>query len=538
MASTGRNTTFILLIMLSIVVFLFLNMVLGSVRIPMSAVWHIFTGTGDEPQTWQNIIWKSRFPQALTALVAGAGLSISGLQMQTVFRNPLAGPSVLGISSGASMGVAFVVLFSGSIGGVALSHLGLFGEVALSIAAVAGSLSVMALIVFASHKVKGNVTLLIIGVMIGYLANAIIGILKFFSVEEDIKTYVIWGLGSFSRVSGNQMMLFVTIMAILIPLSFLLVKTLNLLMLGDGYARNLGLNIKRARVLVITCSGVLTAIVTAYCGPIIFLGLAVPHLCRAVFQTSDHRLLMPACLVMGASLALACNLIARMPGFEGALPVNSVTALIGAPVVASGLFRKRKNEMKKIFTLLCICCLGFGAMAQLPINLGVHGGISSNRIKFKDIPQAIGTQANTGYMVGAFMRVNLGKLYLEPALNYSHKRSVIEEKAQALGENPDNFDLKLNTFDIPIMLGFQVLDLSIVKLRAFLGPVLSVGKVKNLKKLGDISTDKTNWHGKVGVGVDVWKLTFDIDYEKAFKNLGHELKAPRSFNFTLGLKII
>ena len=141
-------------------------------------------------------------------------------------------------------------------------------------------------------------------------------------------------------------------------------------------------------------------------------------------------------------------------------------------------------------------------------------------------------------MVGAFMRVNLGKLYLEPALNYSHKRSVIEEKSQALGENPDNFDLKLNTFDIPIMLGFQVLDLSIVKLRAFLGPVLSVGKVKNLKKLGDISTDKTNWHGKVGVGVDVWKLTFDIDYEKAFKNLGHELKAPRSFNFTLGLKII
>ena len=319
MASTGRNTTFILLIMLSIVVFLFLNMVLGSVRIPMSAVWHIFTGTGDEPQTWQNIIWKSRFPQALTALVAGAGLSISGLQMQTVFRNPLAGPSVLGISSGASMGVAFVVLFSGSIGGVALSHLGLFGEV----------------------------TLLIIGVMIGYLANAIIGILKFFSVEEDIKTYVIWGLGSFSRVSGNQMMLFVTIMAILIPLSFLLVKTLNLLMLGDGYARNLGLNIKRARVLVITCSGVLTAIVTAYCGPIIFLGLAVPHLCRAVFQTSDHRLLMPACLVMGASLALACNLIARMPGFEGALPVNSVTALIGAPVVASVLFRKRKNELNE-----------------------------------------------------------------------------------------------------------------------------------------------------------------------------------------------
>lgn len=343
----GRNTILILLLIVLIFGFLFLNMVLGSVNIPMSSVWHILTGHGEEPQSWQNIIWKSRFPQSLTALVAGAGLSISGLQMQTVFRNPLAGPSVLGISSGASLGVAFVVLFSGSIGGVALSNLGFIGEVALSIAAIAGALSVMALIVLASNKVKGNVTLLIIGVMIGYLANAIIGILKFFSVEEDIKTYVIWGLGSFSRVSGNQMMLFVTIMVILIPLSFLLVKTLNLLMLGDGYARNLGLNIKRARILVISCSGVLTAIVTAYCGPIIFLGLAVPHLCRAIFQTSDHRILMPACLVMGAALALACNLIARMPGFEGALPVNSVTALIGAPVVASVLFRKRKNELNE-----------------------------------------------------------------------------------------------------------------------------------------------------------------------------------------------
>lgn len=347
MTTPGKNTIYIAIIIVLIFLFLFLNLVLGSVQIPMSSVWNILARDGNEPATWQNIIWKSRFPQALTALVAGAGLAISGLQMQTVFRNPLAGPSVLGISSGASLGVAFVVLFSGSIGGVALSQLGFMGEVALSVAAIAGSLSVMALIVYASHKVKGNVTLLIIGVMIGYLASAIIGILKFFSVEEDIKTYVIWGLGSFARVSGNQMMLFVTIMTVLIPLSFLLVKTLNLLLLGDGYARNLGLNIKRARILVITCSGVLTAIVTAYCGPIIFLGLAVPHLCRAIFQTSDHRVLMPASLVMGAALALACNLIARMPGFEGALPVNSVTALIGAPVVASVLFRKRKNELNE-----------------------------------------------------------------------------------------------------------------------------------------------------------------------------------------------
>lgn len=340
----GKNSIGIFLITFSILLLLFLNLVWGSVSIPLSSIGNILLDRGNEPESWQNIIWKSRFPQALTALVAGAGLSISGLQMQTVFHNPLAGPSVLGISSGASLGVAFVVLFSGSIGGVALSRLGFIGEVALSVAAIAGALAVMSLIVFASRKIKGNVTLLIVGVMIGYIANAVIGVLKFFSVEEDIKAYVIWGLGSFSRVSGNQMTLFVSLMLVLIPLSFLLVKTLNLLLLGEGYARNLGLNIKRARIEVIACSGVLTAIVTAYCGPIIFLGLAVPHLCRAIFQTSDHRMLMPTSMSLGAALALLCNLIARMPGFEGALPVNSVTALIGAPVVASVLFRKRKNE--------------------------------------------------------------------------------------------------------------------------------------------------------------------------------------------------
>ena len=319
----------------------------GSVNIPAEAVWHILTGNEVEKASWSFIVWESRLPQAITALLCGMALAASGLMLQTTFNNPLADPSILGISSGASMGVAFVVLLSGSLGGVALSKLGFMGEIALTIAAIAGSLSIMALIVFVSQKVRGNVTLLIIGVMIGYIANAVIGVLKFFSVEEDIRAYVIWGLGSFARVSGDQMTLFICIMVVLLPLSFLLVKTLNLLLLGDAYARNLGLNIKRARLLVITCSGVLVAIVTAYCGPIIFLGLAVPHLCRGMFRTSDHRILMPASLLAGASLALVCNLIARMPGFEGALPVNSVTALVGAPVVMSVLFNKRRNEMNE-----------------------------------------------------------------------------------------------------------------------------------------------------------------------------------------------
>ena len=337
-----------LLLVASILVLFLLNLFLGSVHIPMDSIWNILWGLdGDESVIWQNIIWKSRIPQSLTALVAGAGLAVSGLQMQTVFRNPLAGPSVLGISSGASLGVAFVVLLSGSIGGIALSRLGFMGEIALTVAAIVGALSVMALIVYVSQKVHGNVTLLIIGVMIGYVANAVIGVLKFFSVEEDIRAYVIWGLGSFARVSGNQVTVFICIMAVLLPLSFLLIKTLNLLLLGDAYARNLGLNIKRARLQVIACSGVLVAIVTAYCGPITFLGLAVPHLCRGLFRSSDHRVLMPASLLAGAALALLCNLIARMPGFEGALPVNSVTALVGAPVVVSVLFKKRRNDMSE-----------------------------------------------------------------------------------------------------------------------------------------------------------------------------------------------
>ena len=338
-----KRPVYILLLLVSIAVLAIVNLLIGSVRIPVADVCSILAGS-ETNEIWSNIIWKSRLPQALTAIVAGAGLAVSGLQMQTVFRNPLAGPSVLGISNGSALGVAFVVLLSGRLGGVALSRLGYLGDAAMSVAAIVGALAVMMLIVWISQKVRGNVTLLIIGVMIGYLANAIIGVLKFLSPEEDVKAFVVWGLGSFSRVSGDEMVLFVVLMVILLPLSFLLVKPMNLLLLGDRYAANLGLNIRRARLLVILCSGVLVAIVTAYCGPIMFIGLAVPHLARALFRTSDHRMLIPATMLCGAALALVCNLIARMPGFEGALPVNSVTALVGAPVIAAVLFRRRKDD--------------------------------------------------------------------------------------------------------------------------------------------------------------------------------------------------
>ena len=330
------------MLLAAIAVLLVVNVLIGTVHIPVGEVCRILMG-GEHNEIWTNIVLSSRLPQALTAIMAGAGLAVSGLQMQTVFRNPLAGPSVLGISNGSALGVAIVVLLSGQLGGVALSRLGYYGEAAMSIAAIVGAMAVLLLIMWVAQKVKGHVTLLIIGVMIGYLANAVIGVLKFLAPEEDVKAFVVWGLGSFSRVSGDEMLLFVLLMCILLPLACLLVKPMNLLLLGDRYAANLGLNIKRSRMLVIISSGVLVAIVTAYCGPIMFIGLAVPHLARAIFRTSDHRILMPATAFCGSALALLCNLIARMPGFEGALPVNSVTALVGAPVIAMVIFRRRKD---------------------------------------------------------------------------------------------------------------------------------------------------------------------------------------------------
>ncbi len=339
-----RFLVLLLVLVTAVMVLTVVNLLIGTVSIPVSEVCSILVGRGSRSEIWSNIILSSRLPQVLTAIVAGAGLAVSGLQMQTVFRNPLAGPSVLGISNGSALGVAFVVLLSGQLGGVALSRLGYLGDVAISVAAIVGAMAVLLLIVWVSQRVRGHVTLLIIGVMIGYLATAIIGVLKFLSPEEDVKAFVVWGLGSFSRVSGDQMVLFVVLMSVLLPLSMLFVKPMNMLLLGDRYAANLGLPVQRARMLIIVCSGVLVAIVTAYCGPIMFIGLAVPHLARAVCRSSDHRQLMPATALCGALLALVCNFIARMPGFEGVLPVNSVTALVGAPVIASVLFRRRQSE--------------------------------------------------------------------------------------------------------------------------------------------------------------------------------------------------
>jgi len=328
------------LLVLSIPLFAVLNLVMGSVSIPVSDVFSILFGQETDNNVFRSIVMMTRLPQTLTAMACGAGLAVAGLEMQTVFHNPLAGPSVLGISSAASLGVAFVVLLSGTLCGGIMTQFGVFGNAALTLAAITGAVAVMMLIVWLSQKVKSNVTLLIAGVMIGYIATAIIGVLKYFSSEEDIRAYVIWGLGSFARVTGGQVYVFCGLMAVLLPLSMLLAKPLNLLLLGESYALNLGLNLHKTRLLIITSAGILIAVVTAYCGPIMFLGLAVPHICRGLFNTADHRILLPGTLCCGASIALACNLIARLPGMEGALPINSVTALIGAPVALWVLLKR------------------------------------------------------------------------------------------------------------------------------------------------------------------------------------------------------
>ncbi|MBO4735340.1 MAG: iron ABC transporter permease [Paludibacteraceae bacterium] len=314
------------------------------VSIPLLMLCNIMTGSVEMgSELWETVVMTIRLPQVLTAMACGASLSVAGLQMQTIFHNPLAGPSVLGVSSAASLGVALVLLLSGAIGGSTLSRFGIIGNTAITIAAITGALSVMMVIVWLSRKVQGNATLLISGVLIGYIATAIIGVLKAYSSEEDIHAYVIWGLGSFSRVSGGQISVFIGITALLLPLSMLLAKPLNMLLMGDLYALNLGLNVKRARMWIIISAGILTAVVTAYCGPIMFIGLAVPHIARGLFRTSDHRILLPATLLCGMGLALFCNLISKMPGANGVIPINSVTALIGAPIALYVLLKRKRQ---------------------------------------------------------------------------------------------------------------------------------------------------------------------------------------------------
>ena len=328
-----------IVLILGIILFI-LNLFIGSVVIPFGDLLNVFLSPESNP-TISTIVFDYRLPQAVTALLAGAALSVSGLLMQTLFRNPLADPSMLGISSGAGLGVAITILFTGILGGNALSSFGLWANIGVSVAAFLGAILVLMLILGFSSRVKNMTTLIIIGLMVSYLAGSLTDILKFFSMKEDIHAFVIWGMGSFSAVGSTKLAFFSAAIILGLMTSLFLSKSLNILLLGDLYAENLGVNIKRSNLIIILISGYLTAIVTAYCGPIAFLGLAIPHLTRFIFRTSDHRILVPSVIIMGMVVSLLCNLVARAPGFEGNLPINAVTAFIGAPVVIWVILKKR-----------------------------------------------------------------------------------------------------------------------------------------------------------------------------------------------------
>ena len=327
------------LLVLLVVVLLAVNLAVGSVSIPLRDVISIVMGHEAARPSWQFIIMESRLPQALTAMLCGGSLAVSGLMLQTAFKNPLAGPSIFGINSGAGVGVALVMLALGgslSIGSVSIS-----GFVAVLAAAFVGAMAVMGLIFLFSTMVRNNVMLLIVGIMIGYIANGVVSLLNFFATDEGVKSYMVWGMGSFGGVPMNQIPLFAALCVVGLIGALLLVKPLNALLLGEMYAENLGVNTRRVRNWLIIITGLLTAVTTAYCGPIMFIGLAVPHIAHLLFRQADHRILMPGTILAGAVIALLCNVIWFLPGESGVIPLNALTPVMGAPVIIY-IIAKRK----------------------------------------------------------------------------------------------------------------------------------------------------------------------------------------------------
>ncbi|HCN52719.1 MAG TPA: iron ABC transporter [Prevotella sp.] len=314
-----------------VVVLFVLNILLGTVRIPIRDTLSILFGNIDERESWRFIVIESRLPQAITATLCGAALSVSGLMLQTAFRNPLAGPSIFGINSGAGLGVALVLLMFG--GSMSAGSFTATGFAAILLVAFIGAMTVTGIIFFFSMWVRNSIMVLIIGIMIGYLASSAITLLNFFATEEGVKSYMIWGMGNFGGVSLSQIPVFSIVTLLGLIASITLIKPLNALLLGEEYAENLGINTRRVRNWLLVVTGLLTAITTAFCGPIAFIGLAVPHIARLLLGTENHRFLMPATLLSGAAMALICNLVCYMPGTSGVIPLNAVTPLLGAPVI-------------------------------------------------------------------------------------------------------------------------------------------------------------------------------------------------------------
>lgn len=316
------------------------SLMFGSVHIPADAVADILLGHEVEKSSWSFIIWESRLPQCITAALCGAALSASGLMLQTVFNNPLADASILGISSGASLGVALVMLAGG--GTLSAGAFTLSGFLSVILGALAGAFLIMGIILFLSTLLHNPVMLLIAGIMTGYITSSAISLLNFFSTAEGVHSYIIWGLGNFGGVSLDQLPAFTLLTVIGLSMAVMLIKPLNAMLLGPRYAENLGINIRRVRNVLLLATGILTAVTTSFCGPVSFIGLAVPHVARLTLGTSNHNALMPVTMLTGSAVALLCNLICILPGENGLIPLNAVTPILGAPIIIYVLIHQRK----------------------------------------------------------------------------------------------------------------------------------------------------------------------------------------------------
>ncbi len=324
---------------------LLLSLALGSASIPLDQIVSVLLNGEADQQAWTNIILKFRLPKTLTAILAGMALGVSGLLMQTYFRNPLAEPFVLGVSAGASMGVALVVLTTGAVGGALLAGLGLAGDLLLTAAAGFGAALSMSLVLLVAIRIQSSATLLLLGLMFGYLVAALVSLLLYFALPERIQAYINWTFGSFSGVTMAQLPILALIALAGLLLSAALIKPLNALLLGEDYARSLGVNLKRTRIGIVLATALLVSAVTAFCGPIAFIGIAVPHLSRRLLASADHRLLLPGTCLAGACVALCASLIAELPGNNLVLPLNVVTALMGAPVVMLVILRQARGTL-------------------------------------------------------------------------------------------------------------------------------------------------------------------------------------------------
>ena len=334
-----RNVSIILLLVAGIIMLFAMNLIVGSVRIPLADVYDILFDKFEGKESWKYIVMENRLPQALTAMLCGASLAVCGLMLQTAFRNPLAGPDVFGISSGAGLGVAIVMLFLG--GSVSTTLFTVSGFLAILTSAFIGAIVVTMLILFLSTMVRNSVLLLIVGLMVGYVSSSAVALLNFFASEEGVKSYMVWGMGNFGGVSMNHMLLFALLCLVGIIASIFLIKPLNIMLLGTQYAESLGINIRQIRNLLLVTVGLLTAVTTAFCGPISFIGLAIPHISRLLFRTDNHQILLPGTVLTGAVIALFCNLVCYLPGELGIIPLNAVTPLIGAPVIIYVIIKRR-----------------------------------------------------------------------------------------------------------------------------------------------------------------------------------------------------